>query len=79
MTETLTSLSNDCPIETLSQVFCNIELAQDSLFHLRDRMLEDGSPAFSDASTTIGLYLQYTEQLLSKGRQLAEGVGTEVQ
>lgn len=66
------SISCDKPVEMLPDVFGNIELATESLRHLRDRMMEDGNPTFADASVTIGLYLQYMEQLLRKGREVAQ-------
>ncbi len=66
----LLSLSCDAPVEGLHGVLGNLESAQIGLRNLRDRLVDSGENGLvEDASIFLGLYLNYTGELIKKAYQ----------
>lgn len=66
----LLSLSCDVPVEGLPDVLGNLESAQIGLRNLRDRLVDSGEQGLvEDASIFLGLYLNYTDELIKKAYQ----------
>lgn len=63
------SLACDVAVGDLQGILSNFELAQVSLRNLRDRLVDSTEEECEDASVIIGLYLNYTDQLLSKAQR----------
>lgn len=67
MSHQLLSLSCDAPVESLQDIFGNLEGAQIGLRKLRDRLVDSGDQGLvEEASIFIGLYLSYTDELIQK-------------
>lgn len=63
----LLSLSCDVPVEGLQHVLGNLESAQIGLRNLRDRLVDSSEQGLvEDASIFLGLYLNYTDELIKK-------------
>ena len=66
----LLSLSCDVPVEGLQGVLGNFETAQIGLRNLRDRLVDSGEQGLvEDTSIFLGLYLNYTDELIKKAYQ----------
>ncbi len=67
MSHELLSLSCDAPVKNLQDIFGNFEGAQIGLRKLRDRLVDSGEQGIvEDASIFLGLYLNYTDELVRK-------------
>lgn len=66
MRSPLLSLSCDTPVEGLQSILGNFESAQIGLRKLRDRLVDSSEPVHEDASIFLGLYLNYTDELIRK-------------
>ena len=63
----LLSISCDIPVEGLQGILGNFESAQIGLRNLRDRLVDSGEQGLvEDASIFLGLYLNYTDELIKK-------------
>ncbi|MBL8072553.1 MAG: hypothetical protein JNM35_15820 [Nitrospira sp.] len=63
----LLSISCDIPVEGLQGILGNFESAQIGLRNLRDRLVNSGEQGLvEDASIFLGLYLNYTDELIKK-------------
>ncbi len=66
----LMSLSCDTPVEGLQGILGNLESAQIGLRNLRDRLVDSGEQGLvEDATIFLGLYLNYTDELIKKAYQ----------
>ncbi len=63
------SLACDVAVGDLQGILSNFELAQVSLRNLRDRLVDSTEKECEDASVIIALYLNYTDQLISKAQR----------
>ena len=66
----LLSLTCDRPVESPAHVLGEMELALDAVRELRQRLCDNGEPCMNDAIVTLGLYVQHTDRLIAKGREL---------
>ena len=63
----LLSISCDIPVEGLQGILGNFESAQIGLRNLRDRLVDSGEQGLvEDASIFLGLFLNYTDELIKK-------------
>lgn len=68
----LMSLSCDVPVEGFQDILGNLESAQIGLRNLRDRLVDSGQQGLvEDTSIFLGLYLNYTDELIRKAYQQA--------
>ena len=65
------SLTCDRPIKSLEQVFGEMEFSLESLRELRRQVIDEGGPSGDRVTVTLGLYIQYIDRLLAKGRELS--------